>query len=241
MLTQTLKHFCTLAVFRQQTTKKNYPPNMNILVKNSSFLLLILATFLHFEQTNEQLSSSVRSQCIFTTDLYKDNPFHFQKNKITFERVICKTYPGSKFAHIHCGVKYIDRNNLKIDVWGNISEPIENAWINIEPYYKYNTYTRIAGYIWENICEWFTGKKSFILDYTIGSILNYSNFNHVCPYIGYIYFKTNNISINTFEFPQLVPSGRYRVDFNLTEGDRKRILIHGKLYFSISDHRIEMV
>lgn len=37
----------------------------------------------------------------------------------------------------------------------------------------------------------------------------------------------------------IVFSGRYRIDLNLTEGNRKKVLAMGKLYLSVSNHRIE--
>lgn len=68
--------------------------------------------------------------------------------------------------------------------------------------------------------------------------MHYSNMNHSCPYVGLIFVKVENISINTFVFEQLLPAGRYRCDFNLSTELKKPILM-GKIYASISDHRIE--
>lgn len=169
--------------------------------------------------------------------------FFFKKNKLTFERVTCETYPGSTIVELHCGIKYIDRNrNLKIDSWLNISKSLDDVWIHAVPYYRYNTYQRIANELWEQPCEWFSGQsKSYVLDWTIGRMLRYTNFNHTCPYFGRVYFKVDNISIDSFPLPPIMPAGRYRVDIDVVGSNRKNVLASAKFYSSISDHRIEVV
>lgn len=168
---------------------------------------------------------------------------YFKKNKITFERVICKAHPGSVITKLICDIKYIDRNgNLKIDAWMNISKSIDNVWIHAVPYYRYNTYHRIANELWEKPCDWLAGTtKSYIMDWTVGRMLKYTNLNHTCPYVGRMYFKVANISMSNFPIPPIMPSGRYRVDVELTESDRKNVLASAQFYSSISDHRIEIV
>lgn len=157
------------------------------------------------------------------------------------EKILCKTYPGSKISHIDCNAKYIDRNNLKISISMNISRPIHDIWLHVEPYYKFNKYTRIAGHIWENGCDWLAGKKSFLLDYYAPRVLKYTNLNHSCPYTDYIFAKIDNISVQQFAFPQIAPSGRYYLDIYATESDRSQVLANLKVYASISDHRVEIV
>lgn len=161
---------------------------------------------------------------------------------MSFERVTCKIHPGSVITGMYCVIKYIDRNHLKIDARLNASKSVENMWIHAAPYYRYNTYQRIANELWENPCAWFAGTtKSYIMDWTVGRMLKYTNFNHTCPYSGQVYFKVDNISINAFPLPPIMPSGRYRVDVEVTEKDRRNILASAQFFFSISDHRIEVV
>lgn len=135
---------------------------------------------------------------------------------------------------------------MKVDMRVNLSKPVKDIWVHVEPYYKYQTYVRIAGYIWENPCDWMSGKtKSIFLDWTLGLALKlpniHTNINHTCPFSGYNYFKFDNISVQQFAFPQLVPSGRYRLNVNLTESDRSKVLGGCVLYVSVSDHRVEVV
>lgn len=145
---------------------------------------------------------------------------------------------------LKCKMKYIDRDHLTIDVSCNLTEPVYNMYLHIEPYFKFNRYTRIAGHIWENICDWLGGKRSsFIVDYYVPIIVNNSNLNHPCPYSGYVFIKFDNISMKTFAFPQILPTGRYYEDVYITEsyGSKSKVLINYKLYNSVSDHRIEVV
>lgn len=160
------------------------------------------------------------------------------------ERFICKTYPGSKVTDLKCNVRNIDRYHLKAYVSLNLSEPIHNIYYHLEPYFKFSRYTRIAGHIWEDVCAWFAGTRaSFLFNYYVPLIQKYSNLNHSCPYSGHLVVKMDNISMERFAFPQILPAGRYYLDSYFTESDRSKskLLFNIKLYASVSDHRIEIV
>ena len=45
--------------------------------------------------------------------------------------------------------------------------------------------------------------------------------------------------MDRFPLEQFVPSGRYRLDVNMTEGNKKNVIFMAKLYIAVSDHRIE--
>lgn len=131
---------------------------------------------------------------------------------------------------------------MSVDVWANITQPLNGAWVHAVGYYKYNTYQKIATEYWDDLCGWISGKSnSFLLDLYKSVILKHTNLNHSCPYTGLVYLLAQNISVKELTLPPIVPAGRYRVDFNFTEGDRKTPLVEGALYVSISDHRIEVV
>lgn len=128
------------------------------------------------------------------------------------------------------------------DIWGNLTEPIYDAWLHAVVYYKYTTYRKYPIDLWENVCDWMSGKsKAYILDWTIGRVRQYTNLNQSCPLEGAIYLKLNNISIEHFVIEPLMPSGRYRADLNITGPNRRNVLLLSKIFFSISDHRIEQV
>lgn len=131
---------------------------------------------------------------------------------------------------------------MKLYVHGNLTKAVDNVWVHGVFYYKFNgiTYQKYPIDLWESFCGWMEGKsKSYVLDWTVGRILKYTNVNHTCPYVGLVIMKVDNISIDNFPFEPLVPSGRYRVDLDIAESDR---IPYGgaKLYFSVSDHRLEV-
>lgn len=101
------------------------------------------------------------------------------------------------------------------------------------------TYQRFVIDLWENPCDWLRGKRAFILDWTVGKALKYSNINHPCPYRDQIYVKADNISMVDFPVEQLFPAGRYRVDINITDGTKKKLLVKSQFFLSVSDHRVE--
>lgn len=118
---------------------------------------------------------------------------------------------------------------------------MRTAYFHFEGYRKYNYYQKYGGQHWEDVCGWLAGKeKAFILDWTLKKVMNYTNINHPCPLEGYIYLKYKNISVDHFPFEQLMPSGRYRLDVNLTESKKENNFIAMlRLYMSVSDLRIE--
>lgn len=93
--------------------------------------------------------------------------------------------------------------------------------------------------VWENLCDWLSGKtKSFILDWTAGLILKYSNFNHPCPFDGQIYVRNDNFSMGEIAVTQFMPSGKYRANANLTDKHRKPLLMI-QFFVTVSDIRVE--
>lgn len=168
----------------------------------------------------------------------------FQKNSLDFERFTCDRNPNGVISYLKCDVRHIGRRRLRFDLAANITKPMTGAYMHLVAYYKYNTYRRIAVNHWEDGCGWLNGTaKSFFLDWTLKRVQNYigadTNINHPCPYEGYTYLKINNISVDHFPLEPLMPSGRYRLDINITESDKKTSIFSAKLYMSVSDHRIE--
>lgn len=153
------------------------------------------------------------------------------------------TKPESKIQSLYCNVRYINRKDLKFDVHWNLTRPVYDAWLHGVLYYKFNgiSYSKFPIDLWENFCDWMDHKKpAFILEWTYGRILKYTNFNHSCPFFGHYLIRVKNISVEHFVIEPLLPSGRFRLDVDFTENDR--IPFGGfKLYFSVSDHRLEII
>lgn len=125
-------------------------------------------------------------------------------NEITFEKVLCEKIPNTTVAYVMCDFKYIKRGFLRLNMHMNFSEPMYDLWGHFVLYYRFNgmTYSKFPIDLWENACDWLKGKKSWILDWSAGKVLNYTNLNHSCPYQE-IYMKVDNISINTFNIEQM--------------------------------------
>lgn len=140
-----------------------------------------------------------------------------------------------------CLMKHISRRQLKIDIQLNFTKPVHKAYLHTQVYFRYMTYQKFPISLWDDMCGWFVGKRrSFIMDWTLGKMLKYSNLNHSCPYFGHIFVKVDNISMDSFVFEQLIPAGRFRIDFNLTDEYRSKTpMFMGKLFASVSDNRIE--
>lgn len=139
-------------------------------------------------------------------------------------------------------MRYVSRNHLRFDIVGNLSKPLHKLWTHVVFYYKYNTYQKYAIDLWENFCDWFTHKsKNWMLEWTLARLFNFTNINHPCPYNGTVYIKVKNISVSQIPFEPLIPSGRYRMDINITNENRQIPIFVGKLFFSVSDHRIERI
>lgn len=218
---------------------------MKFLIRNSSWILLALTFFWNFEYTIEAFFAadgvSDLSNFIVSKNL-RIVRFVCQRNRAHLDRLTCRTFPGSKVFDVRCRLKYIDRNHLKGDLWANLSQPIKGLWVHAIMYYRYNTYQKIATEYWDDLCKWVNGRSnSYVMTYLMPLLKKYSNFVHPCPYSGLIYAKSDNVSVQALTIPQIMPAGRYKVDFNYTEGDRKTVLVAASLYGTISDHRIEVV
>lgn len=92
------------------------------------------------------------------------------------------------------------------------------------------------------MCDWFRGRSNFITDFFMTQLVQVSTLNHSCPYYpGLVIAKADNYSVQKIAFPQILPALRFRVDFNMTESDPRKVHGGGSVYFSISDHRVEIV
>lgn len=145
----------------------------------------------------------------------------------------------------------MNRNDLMINVSFTLKEPLQKFYLHGIFYYRYNgiEYKKFPIDIWEDICEWLDQRdkpgglnknKHFLMEWTIGKVLNYSNWNHPCPYDGEIFIKASQFPFGSFQIPQFLPSGRFRIDVFILKADRKSIILASKAFFGISDHRLEV-
>lgn len=164
-----------------------------------------------------------------------------QRNTIIFERFECLPNRNGMFSSTKCEMKRISRDNIKVLVNISLVKPVKDVWVHGVFYHKYTRFQKFPIDLWENLCAWLSGKgKSYFGEWGARNLLNYSNVNHSCPYDGNVIVKADNFSLkDLLNFEVFLPSGRFRMDVNLTEGYRKRVFFISKTYFSVSDHRIE--
>lgn len=150
--------------------------------------------------------------------------------------------PSATVSDLLCEMKQISRNALKIHFSLNLTKPIYDVWLHSVFYYRFNglTYKKFPIDLWENGCGWLAGTtKSWILDWTVGKVLNYSNLNHPCPYEGNVYLKVDSVPVSNFVIDQFLPAGKYRIDYYCTNGNRSDVLFSSHMFMSVSDNRIE--
>lgn len=170
----------------------------------------------------------------------------FQKNEMIFERFICKNGTSTKIQVHDCWVKKVGRigsDRISILINTTILEPISDLFVSTSMFVKYQTYRQFPFFDGGDVCGWFNGTKhSNIMDWTFKQVQKYAHYDseYKCPFIGNFVIKVNNISLNE-KIPLLLilPSRRFIFESNVTEGYQGTILMLGKYYFSISDHRIE--
>lgn len=130
----------------------------------------------------------------------------------------------------------------KADIYANFTEPINDLHIHVVLYYKYKYYQKYAIDLWEDLCGWMNKtKRSILLDYTFGlkTMMPHLNLNQSCP-ISYFRFMGERLERDTLDFQPPLPSGRYRIDINVTGKSRDDNSFWVQFWFSISDHRIEV-
>lgn len=126
----------------------------------------------------------------------------------------------------------------------NFTEPVNSMYIHTVFYRKYtaNVYRKFPIDLWEDICGWLNGTaKSWILDFSVGKILNQSNTNSInCPFLNHIYMKADNVPLESFTFDFLFPDGRFLAEIDFSNRKSGKSFAKAMLYFSVSDRRVEI-
>lgn len=129
-----------------------------------------------------------------------------------------------------------DRINLYMEI--EIVEPFMELYMHTVVYYKYRVFKKFPVDVREDVCGWLNKrKKSLIMDWTIGRVLNFINYggNLTCPLMGNLTVNFKNMSLNErFPMGSLLPIGNYRIDTNFTEADQNSI-IKSRFFATISD------
>lgn len=159
----------------------------------------------------------------------------------------CRQGNSRKFIIGNCSFKTAGRigsDTIEVNFDGIAVEPIKEIYIHTVFYYKYMTYRKFPIDIWEELCGWLDSKrKSFFLDIALKKVFEFVKHdgNLSCPLIGEYAVRIKTQSTTVLNVPSMVPSGRYRIDVNVTESDRNNVIAITSTYVSNSDNRIEQV
>lgn len=163
------------------------------------------------------------------------------------ERFDCKVGNSTKIILRECWFKKVDRSEsdrVSVSLKATIIKPLTDVFAYTAAYYKYQTYKKFPVDYWDDICGWLNGRKpSLLMDWTLKRGMRYVEYGRElrCPLIGNFSFKFNNISLNEkFPIVPLFPAGQFLFETNLTEADRKTIIISWRSFVSISDSHVKL-
>lgn len=123
--------------------------------------------------------------------------------------------------------------------------PVNSIWFHTVLYHKFNgiVFSKFPIDLWENGCDYFDGKrdKTYLLNWILTQVLQYSNLNHSCPYTK-VSLKADNVSLEkAFPFTaSILPSGQYRVVVSITSDDRVPG-IEMQMYGTVLEHYLEKI
>lgn len=85
----------------------------------------------------------------------------FQKNEMTFQRLICKPAMIVK----KCWMKRADRigtDRVSLFIETDIVKPLKDLKIRVTAYYKYSVFRKLPIDVQEDICAWTHGKRNLL-------------------------------------------------------------------------------
>lgn len=143
--------------------------------------------------------------------------------RIIVEKVICAN--SSTCSSQFCGLHLKSRYERHINLWCDLSSPLENIAVHYRVHYRIrNVYHKFLIEGTEDVCnllQWYYDKEEKS-KHSVGKmaeilapvIMPYAHFiNRKCPIVGNV--SLTNAIINEYYVPSLMPTGQYRVDFNI--------------------------
>lgn len=161
---------------------------------------------------------------------------------MNFERFEVKAMPNSGWKVIKHVFKKINQSDVNVDLVMSLNRTYETIFLHLVTYVQSSSNAYRKGLeFWEDVCKISGGDNINVLIRVItGTLLPYTNFIRRCPYPpGLYHYKLKSLRSDMFNFGQLLPAGRFRLEINFTDRYDGKVIGTNKLYFSISDHRIE--
>lgn len=120
---------------------------------------------------------------------------------------------------------------------------IKSFFIHANLFYQFssNEYRPLLFNLWEDFCGYMNGDElNRFLSIFLPRYMKNTNFNHTCPYKPGVYqIKFDNISFNALDFIKMIPAGRYRFELSYHVGFNGPSFGKHKIFYSVSDHRVE--
>lgn len=168
---------------------------------------------------------------------------YFQHNYLTYEKLECVEFPNSGIKFTKCIARLIGRDRVRIHVEHLFNRTIETIFMHTSVFYQFSTneYRPFLYNVWEDFCGYMKGYKTNIfLNMFYPIFRQNTNFNQTCPYKPGVYtVKFDNVSVNAFDFVDIVPAGRYRLQMSYHDSFKGPTLGIHKISFSVSDHRVQ--
>lgn len=154
---------------------------------------------------------------------------------------------SNKIEFGDCSIKHGGRIGTNLVIMNfnfTVKEPIDEPVAHMVFYYKYTIFRKFPIDMWQNVCEILNPKKQVqFFSSAFKPLLPYIQHDGKleCPIMGSYAARISNISLDQFDLPSLIPAGKYRIDVNITEKNRKNVILVTQTYATVSDNRIEQV
>lgn len=166
-------------------------------------------------------STSAQNQFRRTSNANRMSP----RSHIFTEDLTC--YSNASYVHNQtCYFWQVAQERTAILIKFFLIKPCNEIEARVKLYYLYTTEERLLFDKWENICAYMDGKaRSFLLDYFMPKFVEYSKFNHSCPYSGDLIFKADRMAAGEVLANEILPTGQFRLEVTLTNGPHRSFVI----------------
>lgn len=163
------------------------------------------------------------------------------KNNVIFEKFEYKVINTTLIDVHYVDFRPIQRNIIKINCSLTLTVPIDQLFLHITLYYKYNTYQKYLIHQIGELCAFSRGEYlnplGRLFRENIMEMEMKFDFMMQCPYYGTLQIFHGGVNFSQVNFP-LLQAGRYRFDVAFTPTRYGPIYAKYSVYFAISDIRV---
>lgn len=166
-----------------------------------------------------------------------------QHNTFFFERAELKEMPNSGIKINKFKAKKMNHTVIDLEIDVTVNGTYRSPFLHFLAYRQFssNEYRKFLFDMWEDFRKVAGGGDGNVMLKIIKRMVEgNNNVFRECPYTpGNYFIRLKRWPIDTLNFGQLLPSGRYRFELLVANRFKGDILIIYKLYVNISDQRIE--